>query len=155
MSKWRQWRTHRHLFQLSHVGFLSEELSVGIQFSFSSTRRYRAFPERRRSKASFIFDIGNVSVIGAMEWRAQNSSMSSIAVGLPVGDPETDFWPRIRLKAGTCSGLRTAPTLCRQPFGASVSRRPGTSNPAFTVEMIRSRLPAIFFSAPSCFVLWT
>jgi hypothetical protein len=41
------------------------------------------------------FDIGNVSVIGAMEWRALNSSMSSMAVGLPLGDPETDFWPRM------------------------------------------------------------
>jgi hypothetical protein len=39
-------------------------------WSLTSTMRYRALPERRRSNASFIFDIGNVSVIGAMECRA-------------------------------------------------------------------------------------
>ena len=60
-------------------------------------------------------------MIGAMECRALNSSMSSIAVGLPVGEPETDFWPAIKLKAGICSGSRTAPTLWRRPFGARVS----------------------------------
>jgi hypothetical protein len=55
--------------------------------------RYLALPERRRSSATFTFDIGKVSVIGAMECRALNSSISSIATGLPVGEPPTDFCP--------------------------------------------------------------
>lgn len=31
-------------------------------------------------------------------------SIVSSAVGLPMGDPETDFWPKIRLSAGTSIG---------------------------------------------------
>jgi len=62
--------------------------------------RYRALPERRRSSASFTCDIGNVSVTGAMECRALNSSISSITTGLPVGEPPIDFCPRIKPKAG-------------------------------------------------------
>ena len=89
--------------------------------------RYLALPERKRSSASFTFDIRKVSVIGAMECRALNSSISSITTGLPVGELPTDFCPRIKLKADTSSGLRTAPRLWRCPFGLSVSGRPETS----------------------------
>jgi hypothetical protein len=44
------------------------------------------------------------------------------AVGLPVGDPETDFSPRISPKAGTCIGSTTPPTTCRTPLGAARDR---------------------------------
>jgi hypothetical protein len=35
--------------------------------------------------------MGKVSVMGATEWRALNSSIVLMAEGLPVGEPETDF----------------------------------------------------------------
>jgi len=59
--------------------------------SFCKTIRYRAFPERRCSKASFTFDIGNTSITGATPCRTENSSMRTVLNGLPSGVPEMDF----------------------------------------------------------------
>src|SRR5206468_10097970 len=85
--------------------------------SLASTIRYRALPERRRSKASLAFDIGNVSVSGAIECRALNASIWSIVVGLPTGEPDTDLWPMIKPNAGTSSGLRGGSNIVQATFG--------------------------------------
>ena len=80
--------------------------------------RYLALPERRCSIASLTFDIGNVSVTGAMLCRAQKSIISFVVVGLPSGDPETDFCPMINENAATDIGSAIAPTVWKRPFGA-------------------------------------
>lgn len=45
--------------------------------------------------ASFARDMGKVSVVGAIPWRALKASMVSVVEGLPSGEAESDFWPRI------------------------------------------------------------
>jgi hypothetical protein len=50
--------------------------------------RYRALLARRCSIASFTFDMGNTSIIGATLCRAENSSIRAVLNGLPNGVPE-------------------------------------------------------------------
>ena len=93
--------------------------------------------------ASLTFDIGKVSVTGAMLCRAQKSIISFVVVGLPSGDPETDFCPMINGNAVTEIGSAIAPTVWKRPFGARQVIYACQSSVTFTVEIIRFKAPAM------------
>ena len=52
-------------------------------------------------------DIGNCSMMGAIWWRAQNASIWSTTIGLPLGEPDTDLCCDISPKTATATGTGT------------------------------------------------
>ena len=69
-------------------------------------------------------------MIGAMECRAQNWSMSSIAVGLPVGDPETDFWPQDQAEGRDLQRIKDGANIMQTPFWSKRVEHAGYIQPS-------------------------
>ena len=56
-------------------------------------------------------------MVGAMPWRQLKCSILSVVDGLPSGEAERLFCPRIIGKAAKAIGSGTAPTVCSRPLG--------------------------------------
>lgn len=64
----------------------------------------------------------------------------------PSGEPPKDFCPPMSGKAASWIGSETIPTVMKRPFGARAPMYSFQSSVAFTVERMKLREPAIFFS---------
>jgi len=93
-------------------------------------------------------DIGNCSMMGAIWWRAQNASIWSTTIGLPLGEPDTDLCCDISPKTATATGTGTTPTKWMRPFGAErADHRLPVERRVFTVTRMSRSEQAIFFRA--------